>query len=195
MSNWRTFLEKWRRETAAYEIMEITVMTSHNWLLLTFLDINNSKMYEKVFRVVLNKIGTFCWVVEQTQNYRFLPFFFRYFIRMQCYRRRKYDHIRHQRLKINTKRCFVFSFTQILILTVIFAIFVGHIGLKNLTENADLQSQTMTWAEEHDMSIWRNLSWISRRESAAKEIMKKSRYDVIQSKFSKNEKSVLSNFR
>ena len=64
--------------------------------------------------------------------------------RKLCYWRRKYGHIRHQRLKIDTKRCFVFSFTQILILTVIFAILVGHIGLKELTENADLQSQTMS---------------------------------------------------
>ena len=109
-------------------------------------------MHEKGFRVVLNKIGKFLCVVEQPQNYRFYRFF-RYFIRKQCYRRRKYGHIRHQRLKINTKRCFVFSFTQILILTVIFAILVGHIGLKKLTENADLQSQTITGAEEHDMSI------------------------------------------
>ena len=86
-------------------------------------------MYEKVFHVVLNKIGKFLCVVEQTQNYRFYRFF-RYFIRKQCYRRKKYGRIRHQRLQIDTKRCFVFSFTQILILTVIFAILVGHIGLK-----------------------------------------------------------------
>ena len=128
-------------------------------------------MYKKVFHVVLNKIGKFLCVVEQTQNYRFYRFF-RYFIRKQCYRRRKYGHIRHQRLKINTKRCFVFCFTQNLILTVIFVILVGHNGLKKLTENADLQSQNITWAEEHDMSIWRSLSWTWRRESAAKEIIK-----------------------
>ena len=42
---------------------------------------------------------------------------------------KKYGHIHHQRLKINTKRCFVFRFTQLFILTVIFAILVGHIEL------------------------------------------------------------------
>ena len=86
---------------------------------------NHAKMYEKVFRVILNKNGTFLCVVEQTQNYRFYRFF-RYFIRKQCYRRRKYGHIRHQRLKIHTKRRCFFRFTQILILTVIFAILVGN---------------------------------------------------------------------
>ena len=66
---------------------------------------------------------------------------------------------------------FLFCFTQILILTVIFVILVGHIRLTKLTENADLQSQTMSSAEEHDMSIWRNVSWTWRREGAAKEII------------------------
>ena len=66
---------------------------------------------------------------------------------------KKYGHIRHQRLKINMIRNFVFRFTQIFILTVIFTILVGHIELKKLTENAGLQSHTMPIAEEHYMSI------------------------------------------
>ena len=36
--------------------------------------------------------------------------------------------------------------------TVILAILVGHIELKSLTEKAGLQSHTMLYAEEHDMS-------------------------------------------
>ena len=57
-------------------------------------------------------------------------------------------------LEINTKpkRCFVFSFTQILILTVIFPILVGHIELKTLTEKDGLQSHIMPYAEDHNMS-------------------------------------------
>ena len=52
--------------------------------------------------------------------------------------KKKYGHIHHQHLKINMKRCFVFRFTQIFILTVIFDILVGHIELKKLTKNAGL---------------------------------------------------------
>ena len=50
-------------------------MMLHNWLLLKRLNINHSKMYEEVFHVVLNKIGKFLCVVEQTQSYRFYSFF------------------------------------------------------------------------------------------------------------------------
>ena len=89
--------------------------------------------------------------------YQISPFFrfdrfFRYFAGKVCNRRKNYGHNRHQRLKINTKRCFVFCFTQILVLTVIFAILVGHFELKTLTEKAGLQSHTMSYAEEHYMS-------------------------------------------
>ena len=38
-------------------------------------------------------------------------------------------------------------------LTVIFAILVGHIEWKKLTENAGLKSHTMPIAEEQNMSI------------------------------------------
>ena len=47
-----------------------------------------------------------------------------YFTRKKCYLHKKYGHIRHQRLNLNTKQCFVFCFTQILILTVNSAIFL-----------------------------------------------------------------------
>ena len=100
-------------------------------------------MYVKVFRVVLNKIGKFRCVVEQTQNYRFSRFSV-ILLGSNATDVENMAIIRHQKLKINTKRCFVFCFKQILILTVIFAILVGHIELKILTENADLQSQTLS---------------------------------------------------
>ena len=87
-------------------------------------------MYEKVFRVVLNKNVKFLCVTERTQNYHCYRFF-RYFIRNLCHRRTKYGHIRHQRLKINTKRWFVFCFTQIYILTVIFAIWTAILNWRN----------------------------------------------------------------
>ena len=47
-------------------------------------------------------------------------------------------------LKSTRNDVLFFVSRKLLILTVIFAILVGHIGLKKLTENADLQSQTMS---------------------------------------------------
>ena len=98
--------------------------------------------------------------------------FFRYFAGKGCSRRKNYGHNRHQGLKINTKRCFVFRFTPILFLTVIFAILVRHIELKTLKEKAGLQSHTMSYAEEHNVSKWRTFLKKRRRESAVKEIIK-----------------------
>ena len=66
----------------------------------------------------------------------------------------------------------IFFSTQTFILTFIFAILVGHIALKNLTENSGLQSHTMPWAEGQTMSIWREKSKSWRHESAAIWIMK-----------------------
>ena len=104
----------------------------------------------------LNKLVQTLCVEVSFQKYRFYRFF-RYFTGKRCNRRKKYGHIRHQRLKINTNRYFVFRFTQIFILTVIFAILVGHIELKKLTENAGLQSHTMPIAEEKNMLIGRKM--------------------------------------
>ena len=67
---------------------------------------------------------------------------FRYLMASDATDTKKYGHICHQRLKVNTKRYFVFRFSKIFILTVIFLILVGHIELKILTENAGLQSHT-----------------------------------------------------
>ena len=58
----------------------------------------------------------------------------------ECNRGQKCWHILHQRLKPNRKRCFVFRFMHILILTAIFVSLVGQIQSKILTENASLQS-------------------------------------------------------
>ena len=124
----------------------------------------------------------------------FLPVFFPLFYGEVMKPMNKNGHIRHQRLKINTNRCFVFRFTQLSILTVIFAILVGHIDLKILTENAGLQFHTMPIAEEHNMSIWIKLLKIWSRESAAKEIPKKVVMTSLNKKIKKNEKSILLNF-
>ena len=78
--------------------------------------------------------------------------FFRYFAGKGCNRRKNYCLIVISDSKINAKRCFVFRVTQILILTIIFAILVGHIELKTLTEKAGLQSHTLSYAQEHNMS-------------------------------------------
>ena len=79
--------------------------------------------------------------------------FFRYFAGKGCNRRKNYGHNRHQRLKIITKRCYVFRFTQMLILTVILEVLVCHIELKTLPENAGLHSHTISYtAEEHNLS-------------------------------------------
>ena len=120
----------------------------------------------------LYKLAKKICVVVPTQK---IPFylFFRYFTGKWCNQRKKYSHIHHQWLNINTKWYFVFRFTIMFILTVIFAILVGHIVLKKLTENAEFQSHTMPIAEEQNMSIWRNLLKNWRREGAAKEITKK----------------------
>ena len=113
-----------------------------------------------------------CW--SAVSKYRFYRFF-RYFTGKWCNRRKQYGHIHHQRLKINTNRCFVFRFTQLFILTVIFAILVGHIEFKILTENAGLQSHIIPKAEEHNMSMGRKSPKKNyRRESAAIDIIKKA---------------------
>ena len=54
-------------------------------------------------------------------------------------------------MKINTKLYLVFRFLQIFRLTVIFAILIGHVEMKILTENASLQSHTMAYVDKHDM--------------------------------------------
>ena len=56
--------------------------------------------------------------------------FFRYSISLACNGYKNFGHNRHQQLKINTQRYFVFRFPQIFILMVLFAVFVSHIELK-----------------------------------------------------------------
>lgn len=46
-----------------------------------------------------------------------------------------------------------FRYTQILMLTVMFATLVGHIELKKLTNKAGLWSHTMLYASDHYVSI------------------------------------------
>ena len=50
-------------------------------------------------------------------------------------------------------------------LTVIFAILVGHFEYRKLTERAGLQSHTTTYAEEQNMSIWRRLLKLHRKKT------------------------------
>ena len=79
--------------------------------------------------------------------------FSRCFAGKGCNRRKNYGHNRHHPTQNQYEMMLVFfRFTPILILTVIFAILVGHIELKTLTEKAGLQSHTMSYAEEHNMS-------------------------------------------
>ena len=97
---------------------------------------------------------------------------FRYFVleNYLTYFTQKNGHILHQRLKMNTKRCFVFRFTHIFIVTAFLAILVLNIELKKQTENAAWQSHTMLEAEEHNLSNWIKLLKDCRFESVAKKV-------------------------
>ena len=91
---------------------------------------------------------------------------FRYFLRKWYNWRLKYGSFLHQRLKINTKRYFVFHYLQFFWLTAIFAILIGYIELKISMEIVSLQSHTKAYVEKHDMLVWRKTDKNWRSESA-----------------------------
>ena len=148
-------------------------MTSHNGFFLIFSKINYFKFNLREARVFFNKlVQTVCVEVsfQIYRLYRSFPLFYGEVMQPT----KKIWPYSSSATQNQHESIFVFRFTRIFILTVIFAILVGHIELKNLKENAGLQSHTMPIAEEHDMSIWIKFLKKIRRESAAKEITEKA---------------------
>ena len=115
----RKSLKNCVRDSAAMEIIEIAVMTSHN-LYFSFLSMMNYlKLHWRVSRVFFNKLVKTLFAVVPTKKYRFYHFFPLFYGELMQ-PTKKYGQIHHQRFKINTKRCFLFLFTQMFMLTVIF---------------------------------------------------------------------------
>ena len=135
---------------------------------------NHSKMYQKVFHAVLNKIALTKCAVEQTQNYRFQPFLPSFYWKaMLPTQTNMAIFVLRDSKSTQNDISFLFSFTH-LYFNCQFAILVGHFKLEKLMENAGSQSQTMSWAEKHNISIWRKLYKKWKRESAAKWIRKRA---------------------
>ena len=146
-------------------------------------------MYQKVFHAVLNKIALTKCAVEQTQNYRFQPFLPSFYWKaMLPTQTNMAIFVLRDSKSTQNDISFLFSFTH-LYFNCQFAILVGHFKLEKLMENAGSQSQTMSWAEKHNISIWRKLYKKWKRESAAKWIRKRAIMTSYKYTFQKNEKS------
>ena len=112
---------------------------------------------------------------------------FRYFNGQLFNGRPFYGHIRHERLQINMYQCFVFQFSQIFVLTG-FPFFRWPYWIEDITKIQSNGLKNKTYQFED------NCAKVEYVRMPHWKTYKKSRYDVIESKFSKFEKSVISNF-